>query len=382
MAEILAIASILGLVYAGKKLNDDKVEHYAPIDEVNSNENISRVTQEFSGSEGTGLSRKFEQGNTFADISPDRYPGGLPYYLDEVTNPYVSGVMNNVTPVEKSLVGPGLGVGPDVPSFGGYQQVFRVMPNNVGAYRLTTLPGRSGPMVDTTGGTQPVFGAINHKMPAKTAFLPARRPQQMGRAQGQGGAATAMTVYSKQEKTKRPTNRSETTLRSDGLTFAPAKRTVSGLQLNQDPTRNKGDQNMLEYYHTDNPTPGINEFYGGYLNSAALKVNEKTNTELEALGFRPTDKRSKENRMANAGRMNVRSDPVNQGGAVTAVRMDQTRMDGRLGPLNGQSGQVYVKPDYNQFNQYKGMENPRTCSHSLGIAHRQMDKNPLSTASF
>ena len=393
MADILSIASIIGLAWVGKKLTDEKKEEYvpsAPIN-VNNDDNISRLTNTYTattsndeGFSGTGVtqSRKFEQGNVFNDISPDRYPGGLPYYLDEVTNPYVSGVMNNVTPVEKNLVGPGLGVGPDTPAFGGYQQLFRVMPNNVGAYKLTTLPGRTGPMGDITGGKQTLAGQINHKMPAKTAYLPSRRPEQMGRAQGQGGAATAMTVYGKQERTKRPTNRSETTTRSDGLSFSSAKSVVSGLQMSQDPTRNKGDQNMNEYYYMNNPTPGINSFHGGYINNVALQTGNRTNKELEALGFRPTDKRSQPDRSGNAGRMNVRSDPLSQGGAVTTVRMDQSRVDGWTGQFNGQHGQTYVKPQHYDLNSYKGMENPRACPSVLGTAHKQMTQNSLSTATF
>ena len=68
--------------------------------------------------------------------------------------------MNNVSPVEKQLVGPGLGVDPSVPSFGGYQQILRVNPENVGAYKLTTLPGRTGPAHDTKGGRRGIAGAL------------------------------------------------------------------------------------------------------------------------------------------------------------------------------------------------------------------------------
>ena len=42
-----------------------------------------------------------------------------------------------------------MGVGPEVPAFGGNQQLFLVNSENVVAYRLTTLPGRSGPAYDS-----------------------------------------------------------------------------------------------------------------------------------------------------------------------------------------------------------------------------------------
>ena len=130
---------------------------------------------------------------------------------------------------KKTLVGPGLGVGKNVPAYGGYQQLFRVMPNNVNGYKLTTLPGRSGPAGDVTGGRRALEGKVTYNMPEKTAFLPARRPELPGRAQGQGGAVTGNPIRGNYEKTKRPTNRSETTLRQDGLEFNPAKSTVSAL---------------------------------------------------------------------------------------------------------------------------------------------------------
>ena len=74
------------------------------------------------------------------------------------------------------MVGPGVGVGPNVPAYGGYQQLFRVNPVNVGEYRLTTLPGRSGPAHDISGGLHGIIGEVTHNMPEKTAFLPSRRP--------------------------------------------------------------------------------------------------------------------------------------------------------------------------------------------------------------
>ena len=48
-------------------------------------------------------------------------------------------------------------------------------------------------------------------------------------------------------------------------------------------------------------------------------------------GFRPEDRRGKPNRMGNAGRMNVRESALKQGGALTAVRSDTSRVDGRMG---------------------------------------------------
>ena len=89
---------------------------------------------------------------------------------------YDQGRMNNLSPVEKQLVGPGLGVGAHVPAVGGFQQTFRVNPVNVGEYRLTTLPGRAGHAGDTTGGRAAVVGELTLNTPYTTSYLPSRLP--------------------------------------------------------------------------------------------------------------------------------------------------------------------------------------------------------------
>ena len=285
---------------------------------------------------------------------------------------YDQGKMNNLSPVEKQLVGPGLGVSADTPAVGGYQQMFRVNPVNAGAYRLTTLPGRTGPAGDITGGRGAVVGELTHNKPETTSFLPNRRPTMAGRAQGMSG----VVPRNEHEKTKRTTNRSETGLRTDGLGFSGAKRFISAQTVPQDPTRFKTDRNDEQYNYYNQATPGITNFRGGYTNSAAAQVVAKTNEELMKYGFRPDDRRGKPNRSGNAGRMNVRESALKQGGALTAVRSDTTRIDGRIAPANGGWTQQYQQKSFHQFNAYKGNANPNTCH--LDIAKRQLQNNPLA----
>ena len=273
-----------------------------------------------------------------------------------------------------------MGVGPEVPAFGGNQQLFRVNPENVGAYRLTTLPGRSGPAFDAKGGRRGIVGEVAHNRPEKTAFLHGRLPPVAGRAQGM----TGRTPRAEHERTKRTTNRSETGSRTDTLNFASAKRTVSALTRAQEPTRNKADGAIEQYQYNNQPAPGISSFLGGYLNTPATKIGEKrtygsayTAEELTKYGFRPDDRRGKPNRAAGPGRMNVRADALNQGGMVTSVRSDTTRIDGRVNAANGAWTQQYRNNDYHKFNAYKGHENPNATSMSLDTARRQLSSNPL-----
>lgn len=320
------------------------------------------------GGVGINPHEKQEQ-PSFGEVAFMKHVNGEPV-RDFRDRPYVSGIMNNLSPSEKQLVGPGLNVGADVPAYGGYQQLFRVKPNNVGSYRLTTLPGRSGPAGDVTGGRGQLIGEVIHDKPETTAYLPSRLPNVPGRAQGQGGSLNGVVPRGEYQKTKRTTNRAETTSRGDGLEFAPAKKFISAPTLAEDPTRNKGDINVLQYGHVNNPTPGIHSFHGAY------RVSPEVMHKGAAL--RPADRRGKKDRAANPGRMNVRGNPLNQNGMVTAVRSDTSRVDGWTGGANGGWTQNYVKPMYQNNNAYKGNLNPRASNTYLGTAVNQLKNNPLA----
>ena len=376
MADPLSILAVLGLAYAGRKLSEEQAPQKAPEAPVvqapvSRDDNRSVITTSYTGAYkedpgetpfGIIRSEKFEQ-PSFGEVAPMKYVNGEPVH-DFRDRPYVSGKMNNLSPAEKQLIGPGLGVGPDVPAYGGYQQLFRVKPNNVGAYRLTTLPGRAGPAQNITGGMPGVVGELTHNAPEKTAFLPSRYPNVRGRAQGQGGALEGGMVRERYEKTKRPTNRSETSWRNDGLGYAPAKKFISAGTMAQDPTRNKGDDTQDQFMHVNNAAPGISNFIGGY----TVAPND----------IRLADKRGKEARAGNAGRMNVRAGPLNAGGQVTAVRSDCNRMDGHLNPANGGWTQNYMNNQLYNFNAFKGNVNPHATTNSLNVAKNQLDNNPFA----
>ena len=389
MADPISIMAIAGLVYAGRKLSQPDEKYTVegnPIEEPEivsefSDRDVS-IQSDYLGPLSplveTSYNSKREMG-TFAEIAPQQRSSGVEI-LSMRNRMYDTGRMNNLSPIEKQLVGPGLGVGPEVPAFGGNQQLFRVNPENVGAYRLTTLPGRSGPAFDTKGGKRGIVGEVGHNRPEKTTFLHGRLPPVAGRAQGM----TGRTPRAEHERTKKTTNRSETGSRTDTLNFAGAKSTVSALTRAQEPTRNKADGSIGQYQYNNQPAPGISSFVGGYLNAPASKMSENrtgnsmyTNEELTKYGLRPSDLRGNPNRAAGPGRMNVRADALNQGGMVTSVRSDTSRTDGRVNAANGSWTQQYKNNDYHKFNAYKGHENPNATSMSLDTARRQLSTNPL-----
>jgi len=374
MADPISLAAIAGLIFAGRSLSTKSVPE--PVQQTMPQE--PQITYENDFPEF--IEREFEprvevpqkrEMESFADISLQQRSGGQEI-LNMRNRMYDTGRMNNLSPIEKQMVGPGLGVGSDTPASGGFQQMFRVNPINVGEYKLTTLPGRSGPAADTTGGRSALVGQLTHNKPETTAHLPSRLPAMHGRAQGMSGAVPRAS----HQKTMRTTNRSETGHRADGLGFNGAKRFVSAQTMSQDPTRFKSDRNDQQFAHYSHAAPGITNFSGAYATSAAAQITTKNNEELMKYGFRPEDRRGKANRMGNKGRMNVRESALKQGGALTAVRTDTSRIDGRMNGANGGWTQNYQQKPFHQFNAYKGNENPN--SRDLGLAARVLQKNPLS----
>jgi hypothetical protein len=371
MADPISLMAVAGLVYAGRTLSTKSVPPPPPEREAEKPVVKAPVEVQNNNFEPPIEYSQKREMESFADIAVQQRSGGQEI-LSMRNRMYDQGRMNNLSPIEKQLVGPGLGVGADTPAVGGFQQMFRVNPVNVGEYRLTTLPGRSGPAKDITGGRSAVVGELTHNKPETTAHLPSRLPAMPGRAQGMSG----VVPRNEHEKTKRTTNRSETGLRNDGLGFNGAKRFVSAQTVSQDPTRFKSDRNDAQYNYYNQPAPGITNFRGAYTNSAASQVTAKTNEELMKYGFRPEDRRGKPNRMGNAGRMNVRESALKQGGRLTSVRTDTTRIDGRMNAANGGWTQQYQQKAFHQFNAYKGNANPHT--QDLGIAKRQLQNNPLA----
>jgi hypothetical protein len=345
-----SLAAVVGLVFAGKKLSDakedqaekavmpsmpdqvskfDLIQYNLPqnvdnsLDQLNTEPNSGRG---FSG--GFRLPPKDAIPN-LADLTPSgsRFPFGQPVYTTDGSRESVTNKMNNVNPADKKYVGRGLGLSPDTPASGGFQQFFRILPNNMNEERLTNLAGTWGgpanPVIKNGGTT---LGMISH--PAKISKTSHYAPMQT-RGQGQGGAITAPEGRPDFQKTRRTTNRQETGSRKDGLEMGPGQYMVY-------------------------------EGYGHAYEDPMRWSNNRVNPD----------------RAANGARMNVRADPVGAVGANTNTRLEAGALPVR--PADASRGSRYLPNQYDRLNVFKGQTDFRSTTNNLGLASKVLNNNPFA----
>ncbi len=336
-----SIAAVVGLVYAGKKLSDeDEPELLRVSEKACADRNPRDHTLDFMETRNITpsigrkigdivLPPKCEVGNL--QDKQVQLPFGQPVYnlYDRET---ITNKMNNLAPIERKNVGPGLGVDANVPSTGGFQQYFRVLPNNPNDERLIQLNG-------TSGGPQDPIVKSGVSMTGNITQFPNKTythdPIQSS-GQGQGGSLRGQEGRPEYVKTMRPTIRQETGFRTekDDLQYGPSQYSV------YQPYADNSSSSTFKYLP------------------------------------RLTDNRSKPDREANGQRMNVRADPLDAGGLVTNLRREYETNS--PGVPNGSRFQQYVQNQYQKFNEVKSTMNP--WAENLSLAKDVIRNNPIAVA--
>jgi hypothetical protein len=347
----LALAAVVGLVFAGKRLSDGAeeqpvtTESRKPLPPVVTRrdtdlmahpgehwadyQDVKIMTPELGRRVGDWRLQPKQVVSNMGDAwvtDGKRSPFGQPVY-DLYGRQNITNKMNNFPPVERHNVGPGLGVGPDVAATGGFQQFFRVLPHNINEERLVTLDGLPGPRnpVVKNGGAGGL-GEVTHKAKATKTWH--RPPAQNNGQQAQGGGLRGAEGRPDQIKTRRTTIRDQTGFRGDTLEFG------------------------IPHYNVKQP-------YDGSL----------TDKSLPHL----SNNRSNADRAGNPGRMNVREDPVNAVGAMTNLRSESIAF-----PVTAPSAgrfQNYIKPEFDKFNEKKTVTGANPWVDTLDIAIKQLEKN-------
>src|SRR6056300_1449531 len=113
MADPISLAAVAGLIFAGRSLSTKSVpEPVVPQEEPQityENDFPEFIEREFEPRVEVPQKREME---SFADISLQQRSGGQEI-LNMRNRMYDTGRMNNLSPIEKQMVGPGLGVGSD-----------------------------------------------------------------------------------------------------------------------------------------------------------------------------------------------------------------------------------------------------------------------------
>lgn len=353
----LALAAIVGLVFAGKKLSEGS-ENYSSTPATTQPRPITRRDVDLMAHPADHAADAFDLKNTTPDLgrrvgdwrlqpkeavrnlqdisqTSTRFPVGQPVY-DLVNRQYVTNKMNNLSPLEQpKTVGPGLGLDPSVPAGGGFHDFFRALPVNVNEEKLTTIEGRDGPPNPVVKSGLPIIGAISKDAKATKTWH--RDPAQYS-GEGQGGSLIGPEGRPEFHKTARSTIRQETGSRVDTLSDGPPQ------------------YNVYQPYAVGTTT-----------------YTDKTLTRLS--GYR-----SKEDREGNGQRMNVRNDPVNQVGAATQLRIEARPVPpGPMGPTGSNQGRGIKPPEHDDpLNEFKTKENPLAQPEYLDIAIQQLEKNPIA----
>ena len=359
----LALAAVVGLVFAGKRFAE-REDYETPKTQRESN--MPPTTRSITRKDVDLMANPVDHSADYFDLkimTPDlgrrvgdwrlqpkdavpslqvlsktnsRSPYGQPVY-DLYARENITNKMNNLQPIERMNVGPGLGLGPDVAAAGGFHDFFRALPNNINEERLTTLKGIPGtPAAVVKNGGAGGMGIITHEAKDTKAWY--RAPAQ-NQGEGQGGALVGAESRPQFLKGERSTIRQQTGGREDTLSTGP------------------GQFNVAQPYAA-----------GG-----AAAYTDKSLTRLSGL-------RSKEDRPGNAGRMNVRQDPVNQVGAMSQLRSETIAFP--VPHMNGGRFQQYKDAEFYKFNEFKGRANPLAATENLDVAIHQLEKNAVALPSL
>jgi len=356
----LAIAAIVGLVFAGKKLSEkdpDSIVYPVSVPST-TRSSITRKDVDMMSNPRDHEKDAFDLRNTNPDfgrrvgdwrLAPKeavpslqdstadngRFPYGQPVY-NMYEREYITNKMNNLQPIERINVGPGLGYSANVAAAGGFHQFFRALPTNINEEKLTTLEGRDGTpsFFVPNGGPVPLGLVTQEAKDSKTIF----HGPMPSRAEGQGGAITKPESRPEFSKTERSTKRQQTGARSDTLSDGPAQYRI----------------------------------YQPYAEGGETAYTNKSLT-------RESGDRSKPDRAGNGGMMNVRNDPVNVIGAMSQLRSETVPFP--PGPINGTTGgrvQQYVDSRFYKLNERKSHANPYSTPHSLDVAIQELENNPVA----
>lgn len=325
----VAIAALIGLAFAGQQYASDPVDETPDNGEKYEYNTTSRIEKEkadFNLTDVYDIQQRNVGNNSFTHKQENRNLGDVTNYGSRFTvgapvwdvsnREFVSNKMNNLNPNPMVRVGPGMGVGPNVPAYGGKHQLFRVLPVNTNEHRLVQLPGRFL--------APPVAPVFSQELPQT---VQKHRPEKEYSVMTGGPNRVIKTA-----PPTRPTD-------------------VKGMRSTR-----KDAAVINSELHMGNPR---------------MKLNNGYTIAPTAPLLHTRDNRSNPDRPGNPGGLNVREGPLNAGGMATTVRIDNVKSRVEHGVAYSAG---YARSGIQEANPYK--ENP--IPYSLDLAKTQLEGNPYN----
>lgn len=246
-----------------------KVHHYyRSAKSQNTSDSVKDLrVQQFTGTDDVIYKPKKEVKNMFHfkhnkqniyGSQPDNEETRLDVYKNSLT-----GIQNNVGPVKKKLIGPGLNT--KDASKGGYHQYFRILPDNVNGYKKNNFKGRviSGKAVTQE---RTLISNQNKKLPDRFYSIDKRPPVQ---SKFGVNAPTANRTYN-----------AKCTQRGNELEYAGPGSMYNGSQQQQNQTRTYDRTQCGQTLNAAQEDSGI----GGYVTNSYLVSDTDRENNGQQLG--------------------------------------------------------------------------------------------------
>ena len=320
-----------------------------------------RRLETFTGIDNVDFVKKKETANLF---KPERQNIFGSMFNSNKDNYVVSDKMNNVSPIEKQYVGPGLGIGPNESAKGGFHDDFRILPDHLNSYKKETYKGRvvAGKSLNEGVQSKPNvskhlpdrFYTMQDYEPMETSFFTDAPKIQNRQPNREGKATTNLNTH-------------------DDLTvFAGAAGGMGQAHMARENITqfrfDKSDENCGRL----TSGPQAHESTGGGYNNSTFLVNESQREECgQALGaYKPVGRINNNNQAAN---MTIR-----EGTSTCYNGVAKSYLPGSENQYATNNAQVYAKREdahtVNHFNG-AGRMNIRNDGNKLVVGEFKPDNN-------
>ena len=352
--------------------HNNMVPYFGSKRKQNTNTDLKeRRLETFTGVDNTDFVKKKESENLF---KPEKQNIFGSHFNVNKDNYVVSDKMNNVTPVEKQYVGPGIGIGPEVSAKGGFHDTFRILPDHLNSYKKQTFKGRV------------VAGKTLNSGPQSAPTVAKRKPDRFYTLEDRENVASSFFVSAPKDTTQNPIregrNTTELTTGADlTVLTGHASQAAEGHMAREDVSKyqlHKNDMNCGRNL----VGPQAHEATGGGYNVSQFIVNEtmRENCRPQTNVYRPQGP----NAIKLADRNQQANMTIREGTSTCYNGPAQSYLPGNMNQLATDNAEPYYlrEETTRDYTPGPGRTNIRAHAEDLEIAefkpdyNREVIKNP------